>query len=243
MTGCDPLFGESATAAALADALATHHPSLIVSTSHGMTGPLSNPAAMIDSLGLLVGVDGKLVSPLSLLEKWSPEGAVWYTHACCSAGSDSASRYAGLFDAGSDLERLLSGIAGTCGDRIAPLPLALLGAKKPLRAFIGHVEPTFDWTLRDPDTRQVLSHAIVRALFDRIFAQGAGRMTLGQALEEIYDEVGGFLAAHAQAVAAVNSEQPQAREKALYRQLVAMDRQQMVILGDPTVMLPPLPSV
>jgi hypothetical protein len=45
---------------------------------------------------------------------------------------------------------MLKNIAATAGARISPLPRALLGAEKPLRAFVGHVEPTFDWTLRDP---------------------------------------------------------------------------------------------
>jgi hypothetical protein len=39
--------------------------------------------------------------------------------------------------------------------------------------------------------------------------------------------------------AAVNANQPNARERATYQQLVAMDRQSTVILGEPTVALPP----
>ena len=70
-----------------------------------------------------------------------------------SAGSDAPSCYAELLDP-----------AGCYGDACRrregewkasrPLPRKLLGAEKPLRAFLGHVEPTFDWTLRDPETGQ-----------------------------------------------------------------------------------------
>jgi hypothetical protein len=168
-----------------------------------------------------------------------PNGAIWYAHACCSAGSDARSRYANLLDAASSVSSVLSGVAVACGDQIAPLPTALLGAKRPLRAFVGHVEPTFDWTLRNPETSQPLAHAIVHALYDRLYQQGA-RMTLGHALATVYAEAGGFLTQYNAALDAVNRNEPSARERALYRQLVAMDRQQMVILGDPTVMLPPL---
>ena len=38
-----------------------------------------------------------------------------------------------------------------------PLPRALLGATRPLRAFVGHVEPTFDWTLRQRQTGEHLT--------------------------------------------------------------------------------------
>ncbi|MBV6520163.1 MAG: hypothetical protein MNPFHGCM_00268 [Gemmatimonadaceae bacterium] len=235
------MFNDDATAAALASALAKHTPSLIASTSHGMTGPLSTPAQMNADLGMPVGVDHDLVRPETLLDGWAPNGAIWYAHACCSAGSDASSRYAGLFDPGSSVATTLAGVAATCQDRVAPLPTALLGAKHPLRAFAGHVEPTFDWTLRNPETGQPLAHAIVDALYTRLYQQGEDRMTLGHALTKVYAEAGAFLAQHAQALEAVNQGAELARERALYRQLVAMDRQQLVILGDPTVMLPPLP--
>ena len=234
------LFNDDANAASLASALATHTPSLVATTSHGMTGPLDAPGKMRDDLGMLVDVDHALVRPEALLGQWMPNGAIWYAHACCSAGSDAKSRYADLFDPASSVATVLSGVARACGERVAPLPTALLGAKQPLRAFVGHVEPTFDWTLRNPETGQPLAHAIVEALYNRLYQQGAQRMTLGHALAKVYAEAGAFLAQYEAALEAVNRNEASARERALYRQLVAMDRQQLVILGDPTVMLPPL---
>jgi hypothetical protein len=240
LTDGTSMFNDDANAASLTAALAKHSPSLVATTSHGMTGPLDAPETMRADLGMPVDIDHSLVRPEALLGKWMPNGAIWYAHACCSAGSDAKSRYVGLFDPASSVATTLSAVAGACGDRVAPLPMALLGAKQPLRAFVGHVEPTFDWTLRNPETGQPLEHAIVEALYNRLFQQGAQRMTLGHALSKVYAEAGAFLAQYGAALDSVNQNEPFARERALYRQLVAMDRQQMVILGDPTVMLPPL---
>jgi hypothetical protein len=47
--------------------------------------------------------------------------------------------------------------------------IRLLGAERPLRAFVGHVEPTFDWTLRDPTNKQVLTHVMCAALYDKLY--------------------------------------------------------------------------
>lgn len=233
--------GAKATAAELTQALAAMQPALIVTTSHGMTGPLDDAPSMQRNLGFLVDVDHQLVTPDALLAQWAPGGAIWYSHACCSAGSDGPSRYAGLFDPGSSLERTLSGIAAGCGARVAPLPSRLLGAPRPLRAFVGHVEPTFDWTLRHPETRQPLTYALQEALYTQLYRTDGPRTPIGCAVQDVYDEAGGMLALYLNALSAVQRNKPQARERALYRQLVAMDRQQMVILGDPTVALPPLP--
>lgn len=235
-------FGSAATAEGLRSSLAKTTPSLVVTTSHGMTGPLDDVTAMRASLGRLVDVEHALVDEQQLLADWSPNGAIWYAHACCAAGSDGVSRHAGLFDPASGIAQLLSGVAAGCGSTIAPMPTALLGAKRPLRAFVGHVEPTFDWTLRNPETGQPLASSIVEALYNRLYQQGPTAMTIAHALREIYAESGAFLAQYLEAISEVNTNAPQARERALYRQLVAMDRQQMVILGDPTVMLPPLPK-
>jgi len=240
LTEGESLFNDDANAESLAAALAKHTPSLIVTTSHGMTGPLDVPAQMSLDLGLPVDTEHTLVRPKAVLDHWMPNGAIWYAHACCSAGSDASSRYAGLFDPASSVATTLTAVANNCKDQVAPLPTALLGAKQPLRAFVGHVEPTFDWTLRNPETGQPLAHAIVDALYNRLYQQGSDRMTLGHALAKVYVEAGAFLAQYEQAIEGVNLGAKFARERALYRQLVAMDRQQMVILGDPTVMLPPL---
>jgi hypothetical protein len=145
------LDGLAASSDALTQALAERNPSLVVTTSHGQTGPLSDQVAMRQNLGFLVDQDFEMLQPERLLERWQPDGAIWYAHACCSAGSDSRTSYDGLVGQDSYISQVLRAVAGL-GSLIAPLPKALLGAAKPMRAFIGHVEPTFDWTIRDPKT-------------------------------------------------------------------------------------------
>ena len=134
------------------------------------------------------------------------------------------------------MDRLLEGIAAL-GAHVAPLPEALLGAPKPLRAFIGHVEPTFDWTIRHKETGQPLTTSIRQALYNRLFQPDP----VGYALREPYSHVGELYAERDAAYRAFdNGEDTEAI--AMAAQLGARDRQSMVILGDPTVALPPLPS-
>jgi len=233
------LFGADATAAQLTQTLAATSPALVVTTSHGMTGPLNDPQRLVDQLGLLVDAQHALLDPAALLASWSPNGAIWYAHACCSAGSDAPSAFAGLLDAASSVTTVLTTVASASGARVAPMPERLLGAERPLRAFVGHVEPTFDWTLRNPETGQPLVHSLQQALYNSLYRQDR-RTPIAFALAEVYKEAGEFLAQWLAALDAVNGNQPKARERALYRQLVAMDRQHAVVLGDPTVALPAL---
>lgn len=51
----------------------------------------------------------------------------------------------------------------TLGAKVAPAPLALLSRDNPVRAVFGHVEPTFDWTLKDV-TKQSFGGQIVKSL-------------------------------------------------------------------------------
>ena len=98
-----------ATAPALCGALAEHRPGLVVTTSHGKTGPLADPAAMLRDLGLPVDVGFGLVTQNAVLNAWEPDGAIWYAHACCSAGNDEATIFRGLLEPGSPVDRLLEG--------------------------------------------------------------------------------------------------------------------------------------
>lgn len=59
-------------------------------------------------------------------------------------------------------------------------------------------------------------------------------------MREVFTEAGAFYGAWQEAIAGINQNLPGMRGWALYRQLVAMDRRTLVILGDPTVSLPPL---
>ena len=226
------MTGRSATLAGLASAL-TVAPALVCSTSHGMTGPLDNAIALRAALGSPVDQNRVTVSASDL--GWRPDGAIWYAHACCSAGSDSHSRYHGLIASSDDVGATLRGVAATAGARVAPLPEALLGDAKPLRAFVGHVEPTFNWTLRDPIDNQVLTHTIVGCLYNRLY-QADRPSPIGWALADTFSESARFYADYV--ASTLDGADPVEPIDPLYQQLVAIDRQSLVILGDPTVSLP-----
>jgi len=230
------LKGAQGTRAALVSALAERKPGLVVTTSHGMTGPLGNGATLAAQLGLPVDINHEVLR-IEELQQWQPSGAIWYAHACCAAGSDSPSRYAGLLAHDANISRIVNGVAAAAGATVAPLPRALLGAPSPLRAFVGHVEPTFDWTMRDPVTKQVLVRVLCDALYTQLFQQDM-RTPIGYALRDHFKESGAFFGSLNEAIVQVNKNVPGMRDWALYRRLVALDRQTVVILGDPTVSLP-----
>jgi hypothetical protein len=223
-----------ATQSQLADALATNSPMLIVTTSHGITGPLDNPDQMAAALGLPVDALHATLDAGALLRRWQPGGAIWYAHACCSAGASATSAFAGLVRDGSVVDRVLRGVAAI-GPRVAPLPTALLGAASPARAFIGHVQPTFDWTLASPFTGQPLTDSIVSAVYDGLCAG----MPVGLAFEGPFGHIGELASAHERAVDEF-AEIVQAADSvtaAVYTKLAWLDRQSTVILGDPTAQL------
>lgn len=234
------LRGGDATRTKLAATLLERKPALVVTTSHGMTGPAGDPSALKAKLGALVDA---AYEPLGAedLATWSPSGAIWYAHACCSAGSDAASRYGDLLPPDGPIGKVLAEAASAAGAMTAPLARDLLGRERPLRAFVGHVEPTFDWTLRDPANRQVVAHVLRTCLYPDLYRQGDLPTPIGHALTEIYREAGSFLGALDDDLRGIDQNRSGARDWALYRQLVAMDRQTLVILGDPTVSLPRLP--
>jgi hypothetical protein len=118
---------------------------------------------------------------------------------------------------------------------VAPLPTALLGAKEPLRAFIGHVEPTFDWTLTQPSTNQFLTDPICKALYDGLY----NRMPVGHAFRPWFERIGTSFAEHDAAFLKYKEGQD-TEDKLLYYLLSARDVSSTVILGDPTAVLPPL---
>jgi hypothetical protein len=231
------LPGPQATADRLIDALAANRPSVIVTTSHGRTGPLSDPDAMARDLGLPVDADRHLLDPAALLSAWQPDGAIWYAHACCSAGSDATTRYAALVPPGSRVANVLDKVAAL-GHRVAPLPTALLSAQRPARAFIGHVEPTFDWTLERPETGQLISAATVRALWTGCFQRRPE--PIGLAFRQQFTHAAQLFgeAAQMNRNSRANSPERQAASVAL---LTAFDRQSMVVFGDPTVCATALP--
>jgi hypothetical protein len=225
---------DPATLDGLCAALKTNNPALVVTSSHGMTGPLSDVDAMRSKIGMLVDQNDHVLDPSSLLANWQPDGAVWFAQACCSAGSDDPTSYGGLFEAGSSLDQTLAAIANV-GATTAPLPQALLGASKPARAFIGHVEPTFDWTLSFPPTQAVLTDDLKRALYDRL----ASGFPVGLAMSEYYNAIGSLLQKYENARRHYNTTVgAQAKpwlDMLVYSRVTAHDRANTVILGDPTV--------
>jgi hypothetical protein len=216
-----------ASAARLARELATRRPGFIATTSHGMTGPLNDVGTMAAQLGLPVDSDYSLVQPEALLRDWQPDGAIWYAHACCGAGSDARTLFDGLLEPDSPVDQLLQGVA-LCGARVAPLPQALLGARRPLRAFIGHVEPTFNWTLQQRETRQFTTDPLVSALYDELFQPAP----IGLSLAPLAAQLGGLYMDYDRFLRKTSHYQM------LHRLLVVRDIQSTVILGDPTVALP-----
>jgi hypothetical protein len=230
------LKGAAATAQNLLTALTESKPALVVSSSHGATGPLNDEALMVAQLGLLVDVEKSPVA-LSSFKEWSPRGAIWYAQACCSAGSNAPSRYGSVVDADTSVGRILAGVSKAAGACVAPLPRLLLGSKAPLRAFVGHVEPTFDWTLRQPDTLEVLTGAVTNALYNELYQPGL-RTPIGLALQRVFAEAGAYFTEWATEKQGIDDNVPGSINRALYSQLVAMDRQSLVVLGDPSVTLP-----
>ncbi|WP_430784688.1 hypothetical protein [Actinoplanes sp. G11-F43] len=222
--------GPAATGAVLATALAEGRPDLVVTTSHGFAGPVGAPDR--ERLGWLVDGDHTEIDPAVLLRGWQPDGAVWYAHACCGAGADARTSFAGVFEPGSALDRMVTEVAGL-GGLVAPFPVALLSAARPARAFVGHVEPTFDWTLRDEPTRHALTGDLIPALYDELLL---GR-PVGWAFRDYQLRAGAEAAAHHDLRPRVLAGQAHP-DDALRARLRFLDRRALVVLGDPAVALP-----
>lgn len=233
--GCRFVDGraETATAEKLLEALEAAHPSLIVTTSHGMTGPLDDPGLMSAALGLPVDQDDVPVSVSDLLGPAMPGGAIWYAHACCSAGGDAATAYGGLLPDGGEVEQLLQAVAAL-GARVAPMPEKLLGSANPVRAFIGHVEPTFDWSVKSPVAGKPLTKAIETTLYNGLFAGEP----VGMALKSCRDVAGSLGSTVAEARRRYGRRDSSLNAEALACRLMWADWRSLVLLGDPTVKIP-----
>ncbi|SFI58237.1 hypothetical protein [Planctomicrobium piriforme] len=229
-----------ATCQNLIEALKDRNPAFILTTSHGQTAPLDDKVRLAASLGLPVDSHGQTLDLDLLQREWEPRGAVWYAHACCGAGSIGRSQYAGVIPNGGSLDVLFNAIS-SLGNMTSPLPQRLMSCKNPLRAFIGQVEPTLDWTLRDPVSGQGLTKSLRRALYFGFFRKDPE--SVGMAFDNYFNEVGPlFMQVHF-----IQRDLRQgvfARvDDALKFQLAAMDRSHMVILGDPAAAIPALSTV
>jgi hypothetical protein len=221
-----------ATAAGLLGMLKAAKPALVVTSSHGLTD--GSGEALAGTLGLPVD-GGHSVVGLNDLDEAVPSGAVWHAQACCSAGSEGPSKYVGLLGEGTTALGVVTSVA-ELGSRVAPAVTRLLGRPNPVRAVVGHVEPTFDWTLRVAETHQGLGGEIVAALSTNLFAS----QPIGHAFSDYRSGVGEL---HTRWVTAAEKRAAgdQSQRPRLTRlRLSALDRQSMVLLGDPTVTLPPL---
>lgn len=233
LTGLTELDEARATASNLLSAL-RGSPTLVVTSSHGAT-PL-DAGALRAGLGLPVDVGHSAVA-LEELTAAMPAGAVWFAQACCSAGSSDASSFAALLEPESEARAVVEAVAGL-GATVAPAALALLGREKPVRAVFGHVEPTFDWTLKDPDSGTRFTGDLVDGLSSNLhFGQPLGRI-----FAEYRAGIGELLSRWSNLALRLNTA---ADEDAVLREmtklrLTAMDRQSLVLLGDPTVRIPGL---
>ncbi|WP_306141472.1 hypothetical protein [Roseibium sp. MMSF_3412] len=222
------LNGEAAVGEALIKELGDLSPGLVVTTSHGNIDV--HPEGLgLETLGSLIGSDNELAATADIVAA-APAGVIWYAHACASAGSDRPSTFSQLFEGDQAGGADLAALADHAGARVAPLPRALLGRKDPIRAFVGHVEPTFAWTLGDPDRMTVLPSTVVACLYTRLYQPGPPA-PLGWALEDLHREGASFLAGRQDAT-------HRSLGPPLYRKLAGHDRLSTVIIGDPVVALP-----
>lgn len=212
-------------------------PAVVVTTSHGLTDATLTPAQQKLAIGLPVDHHGQRLDVDQLLANaWQPDGAIWYAHACCSAGSTDLSVFEGLTAPTSAIAEVLKTVtdftsaAGAC---VAPLPRRLLGAERPLRAFVGHVEPTFDWTLRNQLSGQFLTDDLRHAFYQELYT-GA---TIGRALQRWFLRIG-TLGTQYEAYRKKLAAGDKVEGDLLFYQLAQRDVCGMVILGDPTVRLP-----
>ena len=227
------------TVSGFVDVLAEHQPGLIVTTSHGKTGPLGESETMAKHLGLPVDHVGGALDVEAILANWQPAGAIWYAHACCSAGGDGTGFFADLFGSSSTAYNVLRAVA-SLGPTVAPLPTALLSAESPARAFVGHVEPTFNWTLEDRFTGQLLTTGIIEALYSRLFVdKGEAEAPVSYAFRDWYAQTNGLRAQYIEAQTRFNRG-GETEDVLLTTQLAAHDIESTVLLGDPTVVMPAL---
>jgi hypothetical protein len=218
-----------ASGAALKAVLDDHRPIFIASTSHGATGPLASVAAMQAGLGQLIDSNFQQVTAGQLTSDWQPDGAVWYAHACCSAGSVAQTAFDGLVPKNSDVDRILNGVAA-CGDMVAPFPRALLSLPRPIRAFVGHVEPTFDWSIRHSRTGQYLTIPLLTSFYNSLFND----QPIGMALDSCRRMSSSLLhSIYATEVANLVGGADSAGD-VLATRLMAHDWRAFVLLGDPT---------
>ncbi|MCA9665673.1 MAG: hypothetical protein KC503_08795 [Myxococcales bacterium] len=230
--GARLLEGKDANVDALLDVLSREKPALVVCSSHGLTSKLDSAQARA-RLGAPVDTRGAAVDPQAVAAAVAASGAIWYVHACCSGGSDDGSVFAPLLSDG-PIREMLDAV-GALGARSSPLARALLGGPHPARAFIGHVEPTFNWTLID--NQQLLADHVRVALVNGLYSGS----TIGRALSGFTVGVGALLSQSRDALTRWSGDAGVDRKKiareATTAKLTAFDRTSFVLHGDPAATL------
>ena len=239
MTGL--LYLDGSKSPALLDGLTTalleRRPALVVTTSHGLTAPLDDLAALRTMLGTPVDQRFQPLDPAGAVTQWQPDGAVWFAQACCSAGSNGPSVYQGLFPLTGDVGSVLFGVAAL-GPQTSPLPRSLLGRDRPLRAFVGRVEPTFSWTLRGELTEAAVTDDLVQSVYQHL----CDGEPVGMAMQHFFTPISRLLQRYQRSNdrygETVGAASVAAGRSALYNKVSAFDRAGLVILGDPAVAIP-----
>lgn len=234
LTDLCELASEEATSAALLTKLTQTRPGLVITSSHGLTAPLDNAEKMRAGLGL--PVDQNLIPvPLAELTAALPGGCIWFAQACCSAGGAGRSLYETLLDPQGTAFAAVAAVA-RLGPMVAPAALAALGRENPVRAVLGHVEPTFSWTLEVPQTGQLLGERLIVALTEQLYSG----IPLAQTLSEYRADIGQLHTDwHGLSRKLADGDESVLGELTRLR-LASIDRQSLVLLGDPTVTVPTL---
>lgn len=221
----------AATGTELLTRLTSDRPGLVVTSSHGLIE--GSDDALRGTLGLPVDAAHTAVGLSDIVEAL-PGGAVWYAQACCSAGSEGVTKYGGLLEPGAVLETVEA--AASVGSMVAPAVTGLLGRANPVRAVMGHVEPTFDWTLRDQYTGQGFGDQVVAALSDNLYAG----QPIGYAFDDYRARVGVLSNQWLNTFHRLEDSETWVRASLTRLRLTCLDRQSLVLLGCPTVTMPDL---
>ncbi|MFJ9597982.1 hypothetical protein ACIRS3_35205 [Streptomyces virginiae] len=226
------IVGAGATSGALSEALQAIRPGLVVTSSHGLVEPVE-PSVLRATLGLPVDQCHVPVT-VEQLSADLPGGCIWFAQACCSAGGAGASLYTTLLEPQWTAAATVEAVA-RCGPVVAPAALEVLGRENPVRAVLGHVEPTFSWTLQVGSTGQALGGRIVTAMSRRLYEGIPLALAFADYRADVAQLYYAWFTLHAQL--SDDADEGVLDEMRRIR-LASLDRQSLVLLGDPTVSLP-----
>ena len=145
-------------------------PGLLVTSSHGRTSSTMPPRCALRS-----GFPSTRITPRCRPPTWTlgyHTELVWYAHACCSGRRRRSEPLRRTAPRGGQPPSAPSQPSRRSAGQSLPAPAETAGPPEhPIRAVYGHVEPTFNWTLRVLETGQGLGHHIVAALSSNLYHQ------------------------------------------------------------------------